>query len=948
MSPLHSCLLPIVLGAWTLGCRDPRPPPDRDVGGSSTVALPTTLDSLVAAADSFYRAGEYARAREGWSAALARLRAGRDLATEARILTSLGLTEWRLGNPQTARSRVEQARSLLEEAGGPRSLLPRTYNALGLIAWDQGRLTEAAELWRRTMEIAREVGDQEYVDKPAMNLGLYYSAIGEFGNARQAFRESRLAGRRLGIPALELRSLVNLAMVANRTGEPREALRWLDSAVAANLQQDFLAEDMYRSQLAVAAWALGDPGVALVALDSAIRRARTAGLRESEAANLALKADIYWEAGDGVRALDLYTQAAAIHHRLDLPGEQGQDLRSAAQIRAALGHPDEARGLAFQALKLHQQAGELVDQLDDHLLLAEFGEADHLAPARHIAAQLGTRSARTRLGLVEGRLAEREGHPRAVLRLLVAISRDLAIGLSAETSEAEALRARAYASLGVWDSAAAAGRRAVAALERTRRGYGSSLLGASFASFRARIYGDVVAALLALGRIDEAFDVADAAREGWVQRLAGSLPGPAASVRRSGDREAMLQEIAALEDQIREMEPEGRDTRELEERLHRAERDYEIGLLDIDAAAPPVARNHTRADQVREGLAPDQAMLAYLVTPERLFVFTLTRDQAGAVTVPVPGSEIEARVRLARAMLADPHVPPEDAAAVLRVLCRWLLPPGDSALTGVRRLLIVPHGVLAYLPFSALMMPDGRYLVERYSLAHLPSASFAARGETRAAPQVSTPVQLTALAPEPGQLPATALEVCAIGHTHRGSRILLGPHASESALRSALRSGAVVHVASHGVLNHVNPLFSRIELVPGRSRSPDDDGRLEVHEVLGLEIQSPLVFLSGCETGLGPGGSRRYTPGEDYATLAAAFLTAGAKHVVATFWAIPDTGAAAFATWFYAELGRIGPAEALAAAQRALLADRRFRHPYYWAGYRVAGSESSGGPAAVP
>jgi len=942
--PRRSRLLPIILGAWTLGCRDPRPPPDRSVEVPSRVALPATLDSLVVAADSFYQAGEYGLARKAWSAALARLQAGRDVAVEVRILTSLGLTEWRLGNSQTARAHVEQARTVLE-AGGPRNLLPRTYNALGLIAWDQGRLTEAAELWQRTMDLAREVGDQEYVDKPAMNLGLYYSAIGEFEKARQAFRESRLAGRRLGIPALELRSLVNLAMVANRTGEPRGALAWLDSAVATDLQRDFLAEDMYRSQLALAAWELGDPGVALAALDSAIRRARTAGLRESEAANLTLMADIYWEAGDWVRSLDLYTQAAAIHRELDLPDEQGQNLRSAAQIQAALGHPGQARGLAFQALKLHQRSEELVDQLDDHLLLAEFGEADHLSRARQIVAQLGTRDARTKLGLADGRMAEHEGRPRDVLRLLAAISRDLAIGLSTENSEAEALRARAYASLGAWDSAAAAGRRAVAALERTRSGYGSSLLGASFASFRARIYGDVVAALLALGRVDEAFEVADAAHGGWVQVLGGPRRG--AGALRSGDREAMLRRITALEDEIREMEPEGRNTRELEERLRRVEREYEISLLGVGAAGPRVAQGYVRADQVRKGLAPDQAMLAYLVTPERLFVFTLTRERARAVTVPVPGAELEARVRLARAMLADPRVLPENAAAVLHVLSRWLLPPGDSALAGISRLVIVPHGVLAYLPFSALVMPDGRYLIERYSLAHLPSASFAARGETSVPSEAGRPVQLTALAPQPGDLPATALEVRAIERAHRGARVLLGPRASESALRSALRSGAVVHVASHGVLNRVNPLFSRIELVPGRSRSPDDDGRLEVHEVLGLEIRSPLVFLSGCETGLGPGGSRRYTPGEDYATLAAAFLAAGAGQVVATLWAIPDTGAAVFATQFYAELGRRSPAEALAAAQRALLTDRRFRHPYYWAGYRLAGWQSTGRPAAV-
>jgi CHAT domain-containing protein len=186
------------------------------------------------------------------------------------------------------------------------------------------------------------------------------------------------------------------------------------------------------------------------------------------------------------------------------------------------------------------------------------------------------------------------------------------------------------------------------------------------------------------------------------------------------------------------------------------------------------------------------------------------------------------------------------------------------------------------------------------------------------------------------------MEVSAIRRVHRDAQVLVGGRARESALRQALRSGAVTHVASHGVLNGMNPLFSRLELVPGETRTSADDGRLEVHEVLGLEIHSPLVFLSGCETGLGPGASRRYAPGEDYATLAAAFLTAGARQVVATLWAIPDTGAAVFAARFYAELDRNGTADALAAAQRALLAQRRFRHPYYWAGYRVAGSESTG------
>jgi CHAT domain-containing protein len=150
-----------------------------------------------------------------------------------------------------------------------------------------------------------------------------------------------------------------------------------------------------------------------------------------------------------------------------------------------------------------------------------------------------------------------------------------------------------------------------------------------------------------------------------------------------------------------------------------------------------------------------------------------------------------------------------------------------------------------------------------------------------------------------------------------------------------------VHVASHGVMNPRNPMFSRIELAPGGG-GPDDDGRLEVHELLGLRISAPLVFLSGCETGVGAAWSTQFARGEDYATLAQAFLYAGARSVTATLWQIGDNGAALFAERFYARLTEMSPADALAAAQREMARDPRYSKPYYWAGYQVFGQGDRG------
>jgi CHAT domain-containing protein len=161
--------------------------------------------------------------------------------------------------------------------------------------------------------------------------------------------------------------------------------------------------------------------------------------------------------------------------------------------------------------------------------------------------------------------------------------------------------------------------------------------------------------------------------------------------------------------------------------------------------------------------------------------------------------------------------------------------------------------------------------------------------------------------------------------------------ATERALRAALAFGGVVHVATHTELNLRNPMFSQIRLAPGDGGHADD-GRLEVYEIFGMHVHSPLVFLSGCETGAGSAWSTDFERGEDYATLARAFLYAGARNVIATLWPIEDEGAAELADRFYAHRRETDDSDALARAQRDMIGDRRYRSPYYWAGYQLSGA----------
>jgi CHAT domain-containing protein len=144
------------------------------------------------------------------------------------------------------------------------------------------------------------------------------------------------------------------------------------------------------------------------------------------------------------------------------------------------------------------------------------------------------------------------------------------------------------------------------------------------------------------------------------------------------------------------------------------------------------------------------------------------------------------------------------------------------------------------------------------------------------------------------------------------------------------------------VLNKQNPLFSFVELAPGGT----NDGRLEVHEVLGLSFAADLVVLSACQTALGSGALTDVPAGDDWIGLTRAFLHAGAASVVATLWPVDDWATAALMEQFYTVSDApANPAGALAGAQRAILAAPTTAHPFYWAGFVAVGGANVGGIA---
>jgi CHAT domain-containing protein len=464
------------------------------------------------------------------------------------------------------------------------------------------------------------------------------------------------------------------------------------------------------------------------------------------------------------------------------------------------------------------------------------------------------------------------------------------------------------------------------------------------------------------GRLGAAFQASEAMRaRGMLEMLdRGRVMTPAAAapdlVAREQDLRRRIGELSrdaasgsAPDADLRGPDLEG-SARASRATLVQAQEAYADLLLEMREGAPRhaalVAPEPREWRDIARRLTPNAAFIEYLVSDSDAVAFVITADTLAIVDLGTRRREVRHLVEFTRGTLERRGGGTDSLwRAPLRQLYQRLIAPIEDAglLSQKTRLVLVPHGELNYLPFAALVGGEGagRFLIERFELDVTPSASvWLTLGERR---RDEAPGGVLAFAPKPDALPGSLREVATIGRLGGADvRVLTGSEASEEAFRRDAPTSRVLHLATYGVLNKPNPLFSYVELAPGGGT----DGRLEVHEVFGLSLAADLVVLSACQTGLGSGALADVPAGDEWVGLTRAFLHAGARNVVATLWPVDDWATAALMERFYGA-GDVAaePARALAAAQRTLLTTPATAHPFYWAGFVAVGGASVGGIA---
>lgn len=400
--------------------------------------------------------------------------------------------------------------------------------------------------------------------------------------------------------------------------------------------------------------------------------------------------------------------------------------------------------------------------------------------------------------------------------------------------------------------------------------------------------------------------------------------------------------------------------------------------------------------EAQHGLAADQVLISYLVSGEDSYVVIVRGDRASFAELTIDEAQAQAlgvepgklnESKLSAILQGEKGVlsllsrrgHSDGLDAQLGALHQVLFPAGEAREVtdqSAGLLTIIPDGLLALLPFEALIVSDSdqtRYLLDAgppinyapsatvwHFLQHRAASATVARepiltlGDPRYAKSPADDVLATRYDVRSGdsrfrsalaRLPHSGNEAHWVKQHFekqgQSSLMLTQAHATEARLRAAATGRKILHLACHGMADaSYGNLFGCLALTPGPSSDPDDDGFLYAAEISGLDLRAcDLAILSACQTNFGPEQS-----GEGVWNLSRAFLAAGARRVVASDWLVDDEAGATLVSYLASYVAQSPSAEgshatavALRKAKQQLRRNSQWQHPFYWSGLVLIG-----------
>jgi CHAT domain-containing protein/tetratricopeptide (TPR) repeat protein len=897
----------------------------------------------------YYRQGSYAEAAKHYQRALKICEELGDKSGMARTLNNLGIVYRNQGSYNTALEYYQKSLKLQEELGD-KGVIAASLSNLGNVYRSQGSYDKAIEYYQKSLKIEEELGNKIGIAQTINNLGVAYQSQGSYDKAIEYYRKSLKVKEDLGDKNGMAQTLNNLGAAHYNQGSYGQAIACYQKSLKVKEElgdKSGMAQTLNNLGLIYSDQGSYGAALAIEYYQKSLKLREELGDKNGLAELLNNLGSVYYNQESYDKAIENYQESLKRREELGDKSGMARTLNNLGLVCDRQGSYDPAMGYFQRALKIGQEINArsivgdvLVSMGDAYLKLQRYPQAmETLRQALAIGEEIKEPSiiwlARRHLADVYEKLGDRVQalqHYQAAIEELEKVR----VGVSSDAGKAGFLQDRAYVYkkasallLTLHESEPSQGydKQSLAYAEKVRARALVDLLGEGLVGLNKRLSPELQekekSILNQLSRAN--------------QKLQRQGPGP--------DREALVGEIKQLEtghDQLKE----------------------EVRRQDPMYASLAYPQPYT-LDQIRQNILDDEtALVEYVLDDEQSFVYLVSRQEL--VIKRLPGrARIEEKVTtFLNAMKSPPdgRTTMDTLQALSRDLYQDLLAPLADRLGRYRHLMLAADGLLYYLPFEALGLPDKtgfRYLIEDHVISYLPSAtvlgellrrrSHRVKSETLLAlgdPDFSKKEELVLSRPNATagvrglydvqfgleRLPFAGEEVQEIARYFRRSVIRVGRDASEDFVKHApLENYRILHFATHGLLDEQNPNASC--LVLARAEDGPEDGFLQVREIYNLRLDADLVVLSACNTGRG-----RLVNGEGVVGLHRAFFYAGARSVLASLWSVNDRASSDLMSLFYYHLQKgQGKAEAMRAAKLKFLKSASHAHPYYWAGFILQG-----------
>ena len=809
--------------------------------------------------------------------------------------------------------------------------------ALGLL----GRYDEAFETGERALRIFEKYGDELAAGKIEMNLSNIAARRELHRQAEKYCLSARNRFAELGETSWQIMAENGLAHSYSELNEFQKAEKFYVEALEnARLAKMLVTEAEIEANIGNLSLFRGRFDAALKFLERSRQKYETLEMPHQTALAEAEIANIYLELNLAKEAFSIYEKVVETLHKLKLRGDEARARANFGRAAVRLNEPEVAEYQLKKSAKLFE-----LEKNKDGAAAVKITEANlelerkNFKQARKIALEAET--------LLRG--SENLRHKLMIKWIRAEALRNLKDFAEAENILTETLAAAkkgeqpqiaqlALNSLGqtFWQKGDARQAekffiKAVKLIETLRAPLPAEEFRMAFLSNKLAPFENLAKIYLAENKIKDAFLMIERARS---RALAESLDSAIQTKKAAPAK--LIKKLEILREELnwfysRISRAEAPEIGGLQAEARMREKQIADVLRQIESAAEGKIKSGKALDfkKLQFRLGNEKALIEFVRFDGFFSAFVITVKKIHYVENLAEESEIFAlfeglrfqfgALRYGAKLLGDFIVELKKRADFyLRRLHEKLFAPLEKFLEN-RQLVIVPVGVLHYVPFHALRDENEKYLIENRKVIYAPGATV---WQLLAAKRRAKFKNALFIGFADEKIPLVNREIKTLEKIFPQSESFTGESANFTAYTKNAAGFDVLHLACHGQFRADNPLFSSLHLA---------DGWITVRDICSQKLKAELVTLSACETGL-----NEIFAGDEILGLSRGFLTAGAKSLVLSLWTVNDEATTALMKEFYAEIknGKT-PAEALQKAQCNFI--RQNAHPYFWSPFALTG-----------